>query len=74
MKTKDLLLKDFENYEMNSLVKITGGGGDPQIDIPFTGPVDCDGYTDDACTTGDEGCCDTDQGTMWDPEDPDCDL
>ena len=73
MKTKDLLLKDFENHEMNSLIEIRGGTGDQQIDITFTGEVDCDGYTNDACTTGDEGCCDTDQGTIWDPVDPDHD-
>ena len=74
MKTKDLLLKDFENHEVNSLIEITGGQGGWPPEIEHTGIVDCDGYTNDACTSGDEECCDTDPGGPLDLQDPDaCD-
>lgn len=71
MKTKDLLFKDFENYEMHALIKVNGGQN-PIPEEEFSGAVDCDGYTNDGCTSGDDGCCDTDAPAPLDIQEP-CD-
>jgi len=51
MKKKDLLLSDFENQKVRALASFKGGGWIKKFSH----------YTDDACTSGDVGCCDVDE-------------